>query len=82
MIKNLLTLYLKGEREKNPAKNNHFLHKSGDKKTLLKFMKHFFGKLPIYFLCFLNFSLSRALAASSTTYLGLPEPGLITTRGL
>jgi hypothetical protein len=33
--------------KKNPAKNNHFLHETGDEKSVAKVYEAFFGKLPI-----------------------------------
>jgi hypothetical protein len=53
------------------------LHETGDKKSVTKNYETFLARSYI-FLCFWNVSVSRALAASFTTFWGLPEPDLIT----
>ncbi len=55
----MLTLYLKGQCKNNPTKNNHFLHETGDKESVPKFMKHFFDKLTICFYVFVYFFFSQ-----------------------
>jgi hypothetical protein len=52
MIKKILTLYLKGECKTIPTKNNHFLHETGDKKSVAKVYETFFWQVTSIFLCF------------------------------
>jgi hypothetical protein len=47
--KNILTPYLKGECKKNPTKNNHFLHETGDKKSVAKVYEAFFWQVTCIF---------------------------------
>jgi hypothetical protein len=45
--------------QKNPAQNSHFLHETGDEKSVAKVYEAFFWQVTFIILCFLNFFLSQ-----------------------
>jgi hypothetical protein len=55
MIKKYIDPLSKGRMQKNPTKNNHFLHETGDKKSVAKVYEAFFGQFTCIFLFLLNF---------------------------
>jgi hypothetical protein len=64
----MLNLYVKGECKKNPTKNNHFLHETGDTKVF----EAFFWQVNCIFLCFRFFSLN-SLSCIFNNFLAPPE---------
>jgi hypothetical protein len=65
--------------QKNPAQNDHFLNKTGNKKELLKFVIHVFGKLAIY-LYIIEFFCRKGLSFIFYNFFGSPRARLIMYR--
>jgi hypothetical protein len=74
MILKIYLNYLNVKRKKNPSRNTPFCLVT--RKVSYKFLQLLFEQLPKEFYVISYFSVSGALVASFTAFLGLSEPDL------